>query len=93
MAALRVLYVKHGTWRAVGKLIGVSRPVISRLSRGEDKPGAGIAIRAAKLVGASVEDVLSGNFAQVRECPMCGGCGTVATWTRSEQENTGAGST
>ena len=46
-------------------------------------------IRAAKHVDATVEDVLAGNFAQIRECPMCGGCGTVATpATRRELEPT-----
>jgi len=72
MAALRVLYVRYGNWRAVGKAMGLSNPVIARIGKGTDKPSAGIALRAAALAGVSGEDVLSGTFGKPECCPMCG---------------------
>jgi DNA-binding XRE family transcriptional regulator len=72
MAALRVLYVRHGTWRDVGKAMGLSKAVMARIAKGTDKPSAGIALRAAALAEVPVEDVLSGKFGKPEVCPMCG---------------------
>jgi transcriptional regulator with XRE-family HTH domain len=72
MAALRLLYVRHGNWRAVAKAMGITQSTMARVAKGTEKPSDGIALRAAALAGVSVEDVLTGKFGKPECCPMCG---------------------
>jgi hypothetical protein len=70
--ALDILRAKHGDWKRVARALGVSHKSLHRHLRLHDKPGAGLALRVAALVGVPVEDVLSGAYAKGWVCPTCG---------------------
>src|SRR5690349_16195334 len=67
-----ILRTKHGDWKRVARVMGVSYQALMRALTGTGKPGAGVAVRAARLAGVTVEDVLSGAFAKIWVCPTCG---------------------
>ena len=43
----------------MGKLVGVSRQTISQIERGDYSPSVTLALKIAKIFGASVEDIFS----------------------------------
>lgn len=43
----------------MGKLTGVSRQTISQIERGDYSPSVTLALRLAKICGATVEDIFS----------------------------------
>lgn len=43
----------------MGKLVGVSRQTISQIERGDYSPSVTLALKIAKVFGASVEDIFS----------------------------------
>ena len=69
--ALRFLRVRVGGIRLAAAL-KVNPKTIANVCGVRGKPSAGLAIRAARLAGASVEDLLSGAFPPVGACPHCG---------------------
>jgi hypothetical protein len=70
--ALRVLKVRHGSWKPVSKLLGVSVSLLQRAVGKGGRPSAGLAIRVARAAGVPVDDVLTGAFPVLGSCPMCG---------------------
>jgi len=71
-AALHVARALFGTLKGLARQMGVTRRALVRFSSGESKATAGLALRIARLVGVSVEDVLSGAYAKPHKCPTCG---------------------
>ena len=43
----------------MGKLVGVSRQTISQIERGDYSPSVTLALKIAKVLNASVEDIFS----------------------------------
>ena len=72
---VKVLCVRLGTTTNVAKAMQTNPKTIQRAVSGKKQPSAGMAIKAAKLAGVPVDDVLSGEFPKPGSCPMCGRCG------------------
>lgn len=70
-AVLKHLRLRLGGWAAVAKALHISISNMGHIMR--TKPvGAGVAIGAARLAGASVDDVLAGRYPPPGTCPYCG---------------------
>lgn len=69
--ALRFLAKRLGTWEALAKAMGANRATVELAAR-RGTVSAGIALRAARVAGASVEDVLAGRWPVAGACPHCG---------------------
>lgn len=71
-AAIRWLAKRHGGVRKLAALLGVSYPTANRACLKGGRPSAALAIRAARVAGASVEAVLGGTWPPPGACPHCG---------------------
>jgi len=69
-AALRFLRTRLGGGAKLGAAIKLGRKTVDKVSLGR-RPGAGLAIRAARLAGVPIEDVLSGAWPKAGACPRC----------------------
>ena len=69
--ALKVLRIRFGGWERLGVAMRAKRQIV-RHAAFTKKPSAGIALRAARLAGVPLEDILSGRWPQKGACPMCG---------------------
>ena len=70
--ALRVLRTRVGGQRALAKALGVTVGKLGWAMMARGKPGAALALYAARLAKVPVEDVLAGRFPAEGACPMCG---------------------
>jgi len=71
-AALRVLRARVGGARQLAEALSANHAtLLAALSR-RGKPSAGLALRAARLAGVPLEDVLSGAWPAPGSCPHCG---------------------
>jgi hypothetical protein len=70
-AALRFLAKRHGDMTQLAKAMGAHRETVQRPVRG-GVVTAGIALRAARIAGVPLEDVLVGRFPAAGACPHCG---------------------
>ncbi len=71
-AAVKVLCIRLGTLANVAKAMRAHPKTVQRAVSGRSQPSAGMAIKAAKLAGVPVDDVLSGKFPAEGSCPYCG---------------------
>jgi len=71
--ALRALYYRYGSWKAVEDGMGIGKNQLKTVMGKSRELSAGMAIRAAKLAGVPVEDVLSGALKAPAKCPTCAG--------------------
>ncbi len=69
--ALRFLRVRCGSWANVGKVLGFQKITLAHVSRGRTV-SASLAVRLARVVGVTVDDVLTGHFPAPGACPHCG---------------------
>jgi len=70
--ALRTLYFRYGTWKDLARAMGVGKNQLKLVMGERAAPSAGLALRAAKVAGVPVEDVLTGKLAEPERCPTCG---------------------
>ncbi len=73
--ALIVLHAQHGEWTDLALVMNVHAENLLRLATSEKHhPTAGLALRAARIAGVPVEDVLSGEWPKPLPgpCPTCG---------------------
>jgi ParB-like chromosome segregation protein Spo0J len=77
--ALLFLRARHGGTEKLAEALGVGPKTLATMLSKNGKPGAGLALRAARLAAALVEDVLRGAYPIAGSCPHCG---------RSESEKT-----
>ena len=70
--AIGVLRIRLGGLAAVATALGLRRNTVEHMASRQGKPGAGVALRVARLAQVTVEDVLSGAFPKPGSCPMCG---------------------
>ncbi len=72
-AALRVLRQRVGGYRQLAVTLGVNLETLKRAgSRRRIPPSVGLALRAARLAGVPLEEVLSGAWPKPGTCPTCG---------------------
>lgn len=72
MAAAAKLRVECGSWVDLADALGVKRVTLFNACTGGTKPGAGLALKLARLAKVSIDDILGGVFAKPGVCPMCG---------------------
>jgi DNA-binding XRE family transcriptional regulator len=70
--ALQVLRRRYGTWDDVAEAMGVKAKTLTKGGGAKSKPSVGLALRAARLVGVPLEDILAGRWPKAGACPMCG---------------------
>lgn len=70
--ALRVLRVRHGTWGAVAKRLGLRPKTLVHNVADNGRPTAATALAVARLAGVPIDDVLAGRWPPAGCCPMCG---------------------
>ncbi len=76
-AALRSLRSMAGSTRCLAEILGLSEKHLQHIIGG--KPASyGVAVRAARLAGVPVEQLLGG-LTSVQRCPHCGGTWQVST--------------
>jgi hypothetical protein len=73
--AVKVLRTRLGSATALAEAMGVTSGVIQRACSSRGKVTAGLAIRAARVAGVPVDDVLTGAFPAPGACPHCGRLG------------------
>jgi hypothetical protein len=73
--ALRFLRARHGGTEKLAEALGVGAKSLATMLSKKGKPGAGLALRAAKMAGVPAEDVLRGAWPVDGSCPYCGRSG------------------
>jgi hypothetical protein len=71
-AALRVLRSRYGTAPKLAEALSANEKTLAEALAKRGKPSAGLALRAARLAGVPLEDVLSGAWPAAGSCPHCG---------------------
>jgi hypothetical protein len=69
--ALHVLRQRLGGWAELGKALRV-KPATLAGHGGTRAPSAAVALRAARVAGIAVEEVLAGRWPVEGACPHCG---------------------
>ena len=70
--ALRVLRARHGSIATLAVALKATRAAVSWALAARGRPTAGLALRAARLAGVPLEDVLAGAWPKAGACPHCG---------------------
>jgi hypothetical protein len=70
--ALAVLRRRLGTYKALGEALRVNLRTLRWYGEQKGKPSAGVALRAARLAGVAVEELLAGRWPVEGACPHCG---------------------
>ncbi len=69
--ALQVLRFRCGGWAAVAKAVKVSENNVNNIGKTR-AVSAGVAVRVARFLKISIDDLLAGKFAPPGTCPNCG---------------------
>ena len=69
--ALRFLRRRAGGWRVVAKALGCKYDTVEKIARGGRGVTPSMAIRVARVLGGSIDDLLAGTFLP-GACPRCG---------------------
>jgi hypothetical protein len=69
--AIRHLAKRHGSYGKLAAAMSASTETV-RLAARTGKLSAGLALRAARLAGVPLEDVLAGRWPVAGACPHCG---------------------
>ena len=71
--ALMNLQMRYGSWSCLAEVMGVPVSTLLNARNPRRRKGSpGLALRAAKAAGTTVEHILSGKIAPVGTCPTCG---------------------
>ena len=70
--ALRVLKVRHESIPALAAVLGVNEATLRKATARQRTPSMGLALRAARLAGVPLEEILSGSWPRPGACPLCG---------------------
>jgi hypothetical protein len=70
--ALRVLRTRYGSARKLAVALSATIATVEAALSRRGKPSAGLALRAARLAGVPLEDVLSGAWPKTGACAHCG---------------------
>ena len=71
-ATLQVLRRRLGSWALLAEALRANGTTLKGYVGAKRKVSAGIALRAARLAGVPVEDVLAGSWPKAGACPHCG---------------------
>jgi len=71
-AAIRFLAKRHGTLAKLAAAMRTKHGTLQSAVKEREVISAGIALRAARVAGVPLEDVLSGVWPPVGACPHCG---------------------
>ena len=71
-AALRFLTTRHGSVRQLAEVMSAKARTVRAALEARGRVSAGLALRAAKVAGVPLEDVLSGAWPPPGACPHCG---------------------
>jgi hypothetical protein len=72
-ALLRVLHAKFGRqWQSVSRALPVAQSALTATMSGRTEVSVTIAFRVAKLMGASIYDVINGTALPPGVCKHCG---------------------
>jgi hypothetical protein len=69
--ALHVLRRRLGSWEALGEALRTKTTTLQGYGS-KKAPSAAIAIRAARVAGVAIEEVLAGRWPVEGACPHCG---------------------
>ena len=69
---LRVLRARFGNWRNVERSLPVAHSVLVEVMTGKSEVSVAIAFRAAKVLEASIYDVIAGRGVPADTCAHCG---------------------
>ncbi len=69
---LRALHARFGNWRNVERSLPVAHSVMVDAMSGRVEISVVIAFRAAKVLGASIYDVIAGRAVPAGTCAHCG---------------------
>jgi hypothetical protein len=75
--ALRFLRTRLGGSVKLAAALKANVRTVDKACHARGKPGAALAIRAARAAGVTVEDVLLGAWPPPKMCPFCGGSGSI----------------
>ena len=70
--ALRFLATRHGSARQLAEVMGSKVRTVRAALETRGRISAGLAVRAAKVAGVPLEDVLGGAWPPPGACPHCG---------------------
>ena len=76
--ALTVLRRRVGTYKALGEALKVNPETLRWYGSRRGRPTAGVALRAARLAGVAVEELVAGRWPVEGACPHCGRAQLVA---------------
>ena len=68
-----VLRLRLRGWEPLAKALRVNVHTLATQGQAKGRPSAAVAIRAARLAGVAVDDVLTGRWPVAGACPHCGG--------------------
>lgn len=70
--ALRLLRRRVGGWEPVAKVLRFQANTLEKATNGRSGVTPTMALRVARFVGMSVDDLLAGKYAPPGTCPHCG---------------------
>jgi len=70
--ALKFLRVRAGAWKGLAKALRYEEHSLQKAATGKRPISPTLALRAARLAGVGMDDVLSGAWLSGRVCPHCG---------------------
>lgn len=70
--ALLYLRLQVGTWAQLAKQLHVADRTIGKIVAGRRNVTPALALRLAKLVEVTFDDLVSGRYLPGRQCPRCG---------------------
>ena len=71
-AALRFLRTRLGTWASVARALGCKEKTLEQAVGDRQAITGGLTIRAARVAGVGVDDLLAGRYPPAGMCPTCG---------------------
>ena len=69
---LRFLRVRAGSWPPVADALEMKADTLDRVVNGRRNVTPAVVFRLARLINATVDDVLAGRILSPRVCPHCG---------------------
>jgi hypothetical protein len=70
--ALRTLRQREGGWEKLSAIIRTTKASLTSYVAAKGRPTAGVALRAARLAGVPLEELLAGRWPAEGACPCCG---------------------
>ena len=69
------LRLRFGSWSCLAEAMDVSQATLATAATGRGRGSPGLALRAARAAGSTVEAILEGKITPANACPHCGARG------------------